>query len=42
MNVPNASTPYAFYLISPTQMVIFGTNSALTGIQAVDGSVEVQ
>jgi Bacterial Ig-like domain (group 2) len=42
LNVPNDSSPYAFYLISPTQMVIFGTNSALTGIQAVDGTMEVQ
>ena len=42
LNVPNAGTPYAFYLISPTQIVIFGTNSALSGIQAVDGMIEVQ
>ncbi len=42
LNIPNPNTAYAYYLVSPTEMVIFGTNSALTGVQAVDGSIEVQ
>jgi len=43
-NVPGAglSTGYGFYLISPTEMVIFGINSNVAGYQAQDGTIEVQ
>lgn len=39
---PGLSTSYAFYLVSPSQMVIFGTSSNVVGHQNQDGTMEVQ
>ena len=39
---PGLSTAYGFYLVSPTEMVIFGINSNIAGFQAQDGTIEVQ
>ena len=42
-SLPNqTNTSYGFYVVSPTQMVVFGTSNGGASYQAVDGTFELQ